>query len=1014
MVSPVLNEVVKSILNEPIIEQNLCNVLIDKADRTTISTSDDIYYQEIFFNELMHTVRGIAMADSIPHLKAYAYGITDAGVLNSDGEYLAKESISTIYLATDPDREGEAIAQETVKLLDLNPSQYQRLLFYEITPRSIKEALNNPLSIDENLVAAQTSRQVLDRMIGFCLSSILQKKLQALSAGRVHQANEQKITLRQVNSSGELIIYKVKSEAEEAKSQLGFSVAQTTQIAQKLYEGVWISSKKKQIGLITYPRTDSTRINREFVNQVYRHVQSKWGKDYCNFHPAWDKKEKKKANVQDAHEAIHPTYLEYHPEEVKSSLVLGEYQLYKLIFNHTLASLMSPAQVNKKTYNFLNNDCYHFTTTERICQFAGFLACSPETYLPNYNIKMKSDLEDISQLEAKRIEIQEYLENKPVRYNEGSVVQELEKLGIGRPSTYNTFGRILLKRGYVTLNEKGQFIPTERSRIRELKELDKKDENIPLKNESDNGSLPVIGLAVLIIEYPKQQKNNVTRIHSDYQSLEGSVKIEKFANLKELSIHHNEITKIELKLQGCLNLKKLCCSNNYLVGLDLSQNSELEELNIENNNFSTEQNLSFLSHLVNLRELKLGNSLASIYGELANEQVRKKVQQGSCNHFTGSLESLQGLTKLRYLDISNTELDDGLEYLPNSITSFSCSTNLRKGAKVRTIYNLFADEQGIVETTQSDGSGSIKDFLQKLPEAKQKPRDQINQIVAQRKIQRKLATGEEVIKTEIRDFMNRFKNQEAKRALEQDSLEGYKQFLSDLGSARLFNALIKEMSGDDPESRAHKSKKTEISNILYRGKGNSVQLRKEVDELQEKLSDYKKIVQQSQESRKIINQDNNQVCEGAYQIIEETREKHKEIKEIYKSIEGNIEKISAEVAKHVSVVRRLTQKLLGNQQSQNNVEVLHKGIYKQGSRRVPAPLFHDETAEKEVYQLAAQLKFKSHYYASLRNFKNSIIMNFTAEDFARAEKRIAKKRLNRASEGVNDLFASAIANIQKL
>lgn len=215
---------------------------------------------------------------------------------------MAKESISTIYLATDPDREGEAIAQETVRLLDLSPSQYQRLLFYEITPRSIKEALNNPLSINENLVAAQTSRQVLDRMIGFCLSTIIQKKLQALSAGRVQsivlklitkreliirnyekkkdyiicgigQVNKQKITLRQVNNSGELIIYKDKSEAEEvkkklsltfrlisekkekklvlpksplitslllfeAKSQLGFSVAQTTQIAQKLYEGV--------------------------------------------------------------------------------------------------------------------------------------------------------------------------------------------------------------------------------------------------------------------------------------------------------------------------------------------------------------------------------------------------------------------------------------------------------------------------------------------------------------------------------------------------------------------------------------------------------------------------------------------------------------------------------------------------------------------------------------------------------------------------------------------------------
>jgi DNA topoisomerase-1 len=152
--------------------------------------------------------------------------------------------------------------------------------------------------------------------------------------------------------------------------------------------------------------------------------------------------------------------LDYQPDEIKSSLSEEEYQLYKLIFNHTTASLMSPAKLNKITYNFLNNG-YHFVTTERICQFAGFLDCAPETYLKTYNVKLKSELEGISELEAKKVEVQEYTENKPTRHNEGSVVQELERLGVGRPSTYNTFGRILLKRGYVELNKKGQFIPTE-------------------------------------------------------------------------------------------------------------------------------------------------------------------------------------------------------------------------------------------------------------------------------------------------------------------------------------------------------------------------------------------------------------------------------------------------------------------------------------------------------------------------------------------------------------------------
>lgn len=431
----------------------------------------------------------------------------------------------TIYLATDPDREGEAIAQEVVEILKLSPTQHQRLLFYEITPRSIKEALANPLTINENLVAAQTSRQVLDRIIGFCLSPLLQKKLSALSAGRVQSVvlkliverelllrnyekkkeyiicgicpvGSEKITLKQVKSTGELVVYPEFSAAEEivkklgknfqfinqqaekkfilpkpplttslllfeAKSQFGFSVAQTTQIAQKLYEGINLVRSGNQVGLITYPRTDSTRINREFTQQTYNLISQKWGRDYCNFAPAWTKKEKK-MNVQDAHEAIHPTHLNYHPEsdeEIKNSLTQAEYQLYRLIFRHTITSLMAPAQVEKITYNYRNNG-YYFTTSERISQFLGFLAIAPADYLPHYRVKTQTALTGISPLVAEKIEIQEYLENKPTRYNEGNLVQELERLGIGRPSTYNTFGHIIQQRKYAELNPKGQFVPT--------------------------------------------------------------------------------------------------------------------------------------------------------------------------------------------------------------------------------------------------------------------------------------------------------------------------------------------------------------------------------------------------------------------------------------------------------------------------------------------------------------------------------------------------------------------------
>ncbi|CAI2173727.1 5646_t:CDS:2, partial [Funneliformis geosporum] len=361
-------------------------------------------------------------------------------------------------ITTDPDREGEAIAQEVVLLLELSPEQYHRLLFYEITPRNINEALSKPLEVNSNLVEAQVSRQVLDRMIGFCLSTILRKKLQAVSAGRVQsvvlkliverefliksyekkkvyiicgtcQVKEKKAILKQINDSGELIIYKNKNEAEEVKNKLGTIF----QLVNKKEEQKFIFPKQPLI-----------------TSLLLFEAKSQLG---------FSKKEKK-SNVQDAHESIHPTYLEYHPEEIKISLTEEEYQLYRLIFNHTLASLMSPAKVNKITYTFSNNN-YLFATSERICQFAGFLICSLEIYLSTYNVKLKSELVNFSQLEAKKIEVQEYTENKPVRYNEGSIVQELEKLGIGRPSTYNTFGRILLKRNYAEQDKKGHFIPTE-------------------------------------------------------------------------------------------------------------------------------------------------------------------------------------------------------------------------------------------------------------------------------------------------------------------------------------------------------------------------------------------------------------------------------------------------------------------------------------------------------------------------------------------------------------------------
>ena len=174
--------------------------------------------------------------------------------------------------------------------------------------------------------------------------------------------------------------------------------------------------------------------------------------------------ENKSLSVQGAHEAIRPTYFSYHPIEIKDSLSPEQFALYNLIYQHTLASLMSPARVKNVTYTFRNKN-YYFTLNEKIPTFAGFFILNLEYYLSHYKIKEFSCLEkeELTSLKVDKIEIKEYLENKPQRYNEGSLVQELERLGVGRPSTYNTFSNTLLKRNYVVYNNDKQkhFVPVQ-------------------------------------------------------------------------------------------------------------------------------------------------------------------------------------------------------------------------------------------------------------------------------------------------------------------------------------------------------------------------------------------------------------------------------------------------------------------------------------------------------------------------------------------------------------------------
>ncbi len=247
----------------------------------------------------------------------------------------------------------------------------------------------------------------------------------------------------------------------EAKVQLGFPIHKTTTLAQGLYEGVTLKDKKR-ISLITYPRTDSTRISKSFAGKAFQYIKSIWGSELCSFRDTSTSLGGKKANVQDAHEAIRPTYLSYTPETLKNEgLEKDQFSLYKLVFNHTLASLMQPAKYLRTVYSFLNKG-RRFQMTEDVIVSPGFFAFIENAY-KNHKIRKLPvlDKQYLKEIEIREVEVEEYTGNIPRRYSEGSLIRTLEKLGIGRPSTYNTFTRIIIKRRYSVFDRKKNFIPTD-------------------------------------------------------------------------------------------------------------------------------------------------------------------------------------------------------------------------------------------------------------------------------------------------------------------------------------------------------------------------------------------------------------------------------------------------------------------------------------------------------------------------------------------------------------------------
>ncbi len=432
-----------------------------------------------------------------------------------------------VYLATDPDREGEAIAWHLAYILEIPEDEVCRVTFNEITKEAIQKSIKSPRKIDKDLTDAQQARRVLDRIVGYKISPILWKKVKrGLSAGRVqsvavklivdreeeiekfipeeywnitaqllepktektfeanfygkegkklelHSKEDVDNIIKQIEK-GQYIVTDVKkgekkrtpappfttsTMQQEASRKLGFTLKRTMSIAQGLYEGVNVGAKGT-VGLITYMRTDSTRISEEARAHAKEHIVKTYGENYYE-----NRYYKTKQNSQDAHEAIRPTYIDLEPETIKQYLTPEQYKLYKLIYNRFIASQMSAAIYNTVSAN-IDVNTYNFRASGQNLKFKGFMTLYVEVL---ENEKEEVEL-SLPELEIGATVIKQKLNSKqsftapPPRYTEASLVKALEEKGIGRPSTYSPTITTILERRYIEKEQK-QLMPTELGKV---------------------------------------------------------------------------------------------------------------------------------------------------------------------------------------------------------------------------------------------------------------------------------------------------------------------------------------------------------------------------------------------------------------------------------------------------------------------------------------------------------------------------------------------------------------------
>lgn len=428
------------------------------------------------------------------------------------------KNASKVYLATDPDREGEAISWHLAFLLGIDSSERCRIVFNEITERAIKNAVKNPRPIDLSLVDAQQARRVVDRLVGYQISPLLWRKVRrGLSAGRVQSAalkmlcdreNEiknfvpqefwtitaefekdkrfsaklteykgKKLTIENKEQNDAILAelkngtymvsdieekdrlrkaappFTTSSLQQDAANKLNFSTRKTMMVAQQLYEGVEVKGRGT-VGLVSYIRTDSVRISDEARAAAKGYIMARIGAEYYGGAVYSNRKK----DVQDAHEAIRPSYVDLEPDAIKDSVSKDQYSLYKLIWNRFVASQMAPAKFKAVNAGIANGD-YKFKATGSKLLFDGFLKIYSSAK-DNEENKLLPHLEKGEHLEPTDVSGEQNFTQPPARFTEASLVKELEEKDIGRPSTYAPIVATLLDRKYIS-REKKLLIPTQ-------------------------------------------------------------------------------------------------------------------------------------------------------------------------------------------------------------------------------------------------------------------------------------------------------------------------------------------------------------------------------------------------------------------------------------------------------------------------------------------------------------------------------------------------------------------------